>query len=101
MSPWGLRVQIFPNVRKMESDLKIEWENNLQDCSFKIMDLLCQHYSKELDLVDREIEKLYTDNTNLITDLSFNKREEDLKVHVESFVGDLLKTKEKKLLETS
>lgn len=59
--------------------------------------LLCQHYSKELESVDREIEKLYTDNTDLTAGSSFNKREEDLKAHIESFVGDLLKTKEKKL----
>lgn len=34
--PWGLRIQIFPNLFKVESEFKHDWENHLQSCSFKM-----------------------------------------------------------------
>lgn len=56
--PWGLRIQIFPNIFKIESDFKKDWESNLQSCSVKIMEALCQNYVEDLEVVNNEIEKL-------------------------------------------
>lgn len=54
ISPWCLRIQIFPTINKLDSDFKVEWENNLQLCSVKMMELLCHHYTTELALLDKK-----------------------------------------------
>lgn len=60
----------------------------------KLMDLLCKQYSNKLEFVDKDIEKLYTTNSILTFGTAFNEREESLKKYLESFVGNLLQTKE-------
>lgn len=69
--PWGLRIQVFPNLSKIESEFKIDWESNLQSCSFKMMEALCQNYQRELEVINGDIEKLYTDNSSLVSDYLF------------------------------
>lgn len=98
ISPWGLRIQIFPTITQLEPEFKLEWEENLQSCSKKMMELLCKHYTVELSLIDGEIEKLYRDNSAIVTDGLFSTRENELKTNLESYVTEVLKTKEKKYI---
>lgn len=79
VSPWGLGIQIFPNLNKIEPDFKSNWEDDLQAFSIQMMNLLCQQYSLELYALDRETEKLYQANENLISDSLFNSQEQTLK----------------------
>lgn len=98
ISPWGLRIQIFPTITQLEPEFKLEWEENLQSCSKKMMELLCKHYTTELSLVDKEIEKLHYDNPAIIADALFSTRENELKSNLELYVTEILKTKEKKYI---
>lgn len=98
ISPWGLRIQIFPTITQLESEFKLKWEDNLQSCSKRMMELLCKHYTVELSLVDKEIEKLYQDNSSIITDGLFSTRENELKSNLQVYVTEILKTKEKKYI---
>lgn len=98
IAPWGLRIQIFPTVSKLEPDFRTNWETNLQLCSMKMMELLCGHYNDELISLDKEIEKLYTENSSIVSSELFSSRESNLKTHIETYVADILKTKEKKFL---
>lgn len=72
VSPWGLRIQIFPNLNKVETDFKSSSDETLKNCYIHIMDLLCQQYSLELESLDKEIEVLYQANENLILDPLFS-----------------------------
>ena len=54
ITPWGLRIQILPTISNVDQEFKTEWETNLQICSFKMMTLLCQRYTLDLDSLDRE-----------------------------------------------
>lgn len=61
-----------------------------------MMDLLCRQYSLELEALDKEIETLYQANATLLLDSLFASRELTLKRDLETFVSEILKTKEKK-----
>lgn len=98
ISPWGLRIQIFPTITQLEPELKLEWEENLQTCSMKMMEFLCKHYTNELTLVDKGTEILYEDNQLITTDVLFPARENVLKTNLEIYVAEILKTKEKKFV---
>lgn len=65
-------------------------------CFVKMMELLCCHYTNELTLLDKEIEKLYGDNHSITLDGLFPTRESMLKAGLESYVTEILKTKEKR-----
>lgn len=65
--PWGLRVQIFPNLKKIDEPLKTSWENNLQSCSFGMMSLLCTQYEAELKSLDDSVSQWYEDYTLITT----------------------------------
>lgn len=47
---WGLRVQIFPNIKEPSPEFKSRWENSLQKCPEGMMDLLREHHRKELSV---------------------------------------------------
>lgn len=81
IAPWGLRIQIFPTVSNLEQDFRTSWETNLQSCSMKMMELLCGHYNDELISLDKEIEKLYSENSSIVSNELFSSREGTLKAH--------------------
>lgn len=60
------------------------------------MESLCCSYSKEIQIIDDDIEKLYTENCGLLTDATFSEKEVALEKHLEIFVTDILKNKDKK-----
>lgn len=93
MSPWGLRIQMFPTINKLEPEFKSQWEQNLQQCSVKMMEMLCCHYTNELTLLDREIETLYEVNKSITLDALFPSCESALRAVFESYVSEILKTK--------
>lgn len=55
IEPWGLRVQIFPNINKVETNVRMAWEANLQTCFFNMMHILCEKYGRNIANVDIEI----------------------------------------------
>lgn len=62
------------------------------------MELLCEHFSGELTILDKEIERLYRDNDLIVSSELFSNRETILKTELENYVSGLLKTKEKKYM---
>lgn len=98
IEPWGLRIQIFPSITHVDMDFRQEWEENLQTCSLKMMELLCKQYSNDLVSVDKEIEKLYVDNQSITLNDLFPTREGTLNTDLEGYVTEILKTKEKKCI---
>lgn len=98
IAPWSLRIHIFPTINKLEPEFKNKWEENLHLCSMKMMELLCGHFSHELVSLDKEIEKLYQDNDSIISNDQFSSRESLLKTNLETYVSEILKTKEKKFM---
>lgn len=70
--PWGLRIQIFPNIKKITDPLKKSWEDNLQSCSFNMISMLCQQYEQELDLLDVSINKWLSDHATDVSSSRFS-----------------------------
>lgn len=94
--PWGLRVPIFPNIRKVEESLKSKWEENLQSCSFGMMDLLFTQYEHELGILDESVLKWYNDHGLISNSAKFKKKENELKIHLERYTLKIINTKESK-----
>lgn len=95
--PWGLRIQIFPNIRKIEPKIKEAWESNLQTCSFQMMSILCQQYEQDIGQIDVEIKDLQENSGNINTYPGFTLLEKKLKDHLTKYATNLIKTKESKL----
>lgn len=76
----------------------MSWEENLQMCSTKMMELLCGNFSSELASLDNEIERLYKDNDLITSDELFSTCESTLKANLEIDVPEILKTKENKFM---
>lgn len=98
ITPWGLRIQIFPTLHNVDLEFKTEWEEALQICSARMMSLLCKHYTADLTILDHEIEKLYEENNSIVQEELFSTRESTLKADLENYVSALLKNKEQKFI---
>ncbi|XP_040196297.1 uncharacterized protein LOC120929125 [Rana temporaria] len=98
ITPWGLRIQIFPNLKKIDDSLKTEWEDNLQTCSFGMMHILCKQYEGEITDLDLQINTWYIDLILAATSPLFIQREKELKEHLEEYTADLIKIKEGKYM---
>lgn len=96
--PWGLRIQIFPNLRKITDSLKQSWEQNLQSCSFEMISLLCKQYELELGQLDAQINNWYDEHHLVISSPRFIKRDKDLRSHLEEYTLEIINTKEGKFL---
>lgn len=53
--PFGLRIQIFPNIPTVRDTLKSRWEENLTKCSCEKMTILQEHYEQEIQNIDKKI----------------------------------------------
>lgn len=94
--PWGLRIQIFPNIRNVEPNVKKAWESNLQNCSIKMMQILHDQYEVDLMELDKEILKWQEDHSNMSSYTGFLDKDKKLKDHLTKYATNLIKTKENK-----
>lgn len=95
--PWGLRIQIFPNIRKIEPKIKEALESNLQTCSLQMMHILCQQYKQDIGQVDIEIKDWHENSGNVSTYPGYTLLEKKLKDHLTKYATNLIKTKESNL----
>lgn len=58
--PFGLRIQLFPNIRNIGDEFKQKWKKSLQNCSAQLMSLLVEEYRQELGGIDDDIKKAYS-----------------------------------------
>lgn len=58
INPFGLCIQIFPNVDLISDECKAEWEANLKLCSQEMMSILSREYNKQIALLDTVINNL-------------------------------------------
>ncbi|XP_040178113.1 uncharacterized protein LOC120910420 [Rana temporaria] len=98
ITPWGLRIQIFPNLKKVDDALKLRWEQNLQSCSFEMMNILCNQYEAEIEDLDVQVNAWYIELVLSISNPLFIAREKSLKEHLEEYTTDLINFKEGKYL---
>lgn len=59
ITPFRLRIQIFPHFLKTSLDLKKNWEDTLNNCSLNLIKLLIEEHKKEIDCLDTELEYLW------------------------------------------
>lgn len=95
-NPWGLRVQIFPNIRDPSPEFKIRWENVRHKCSEGMMDLLKEQHRKDLSDVNKELEDLFNKSIKLEGLEGFKTRDEARGLYMESFNKNLITSKNKK-----
>lgn len=96
INPWGLRIQIFPNIREPSSELKTRWERILQGCSSHMMLLLREHHQAELVEINKELLELSAKGEKLKHHASFSNRDAALSSLMESYNKDLITRKSKK-----
>ncbi|PIO28667.1 hypothetical protein AB205_0117480 [Aquarana catesbeiana] len=96
--PWGLRIQIFPNIKKTTDPLKKAWEDNLQACSFSMISMLCQEYEKELNLLDTSINEWLSERAADMSSPRFAQRDKNLRAHLEEYTVEIINNKENKFL---
>lgn len=95
-NPWGLRIQIFPNIEKTTNEFKNVWEANLNRCSANMISILNAHYKQEIKTTDQTISKLYADNSDLISNAKFLEKEKSMNVSLEKLHRNVVGGKEKK-----
>lgn len=97
MNPLGLRVQIFPNLEGLDTELKNAWEKILRTCSKDLMKLLITEYQKRSNVLDGDIQTICLKLQLLQTHKIYMDKELKLKKHLEDFNKDILIKKESKL----
>ncbi|XP_077320812.1 uncharacterized protein LOC143943119 [Lithobates pipiens] len=98
IAPWGLRVQIFPNLNKIDDLIKNKWEENLQNCSLQMMTLLNMQFEHDLTQLDKAIDQWCEDYTTVTSIPRFKKKEQEIQKHIESYTLDIIRSKENKYL---
>lgn len=96
--PWGLRIQLFPNIKKINDSLKASWENNLQSCSLNMLSILCYEYVIELEQLDVAINRWYSDHAQGMSSSKYSKRDNALRAHLKEYTLTTINDKESKFL---
>lgn len=96
INPWGLRVQVFPNIRDPSSDFKRKWEKVLIRCSDGLMELLLEHHLHDIEEIQKELDVLSMKSNHFKTNETFESRNKDLNDHMEKFNKHLIQSKLKK-----
>ncbi|PIO11839.1 hypothetical protein AB205_0055700 [Aquarana catesbeiana] len=96
--PWGLRIQLFPNIKKINDSLKASWEDNLQSCSLNMLSILCKEYESELEQLDISINRWYSDHASGVSSSRYSKRDKVLRAHLEEYTLSTINDKEGKFL---
>lgn len=96
--PWGLRIQLFPNIKKINDTLKTSWESNLISCSLNMLSMLCHEYTTELAQLDVAINRWYTDHVLGLSSPRYSKRDKTLRAHLEEYTLTTINDKESKFL---
>lgn len=96
--PWGLRIKIFLNLRKINDSLKQLWKHNLQMCSFEMISILCKQYESELSQLDIQIGNWYDEHCLVTPSPRFIKCDKDLRIHLEEYTLGIINIKEGKFL---
>ncbi|XP_077342764.1 uncharacterized protein LOC143989087 [Lithobates pipiens] len=99
--PFGLRIQIFPNLNKIDNLIKQKWEENLQTCSIAMMTLLAIQYSHDIDLIDNSIKKWYDEYAKITSTSKFKRKESELSKHIENYTLEIIRLKQNKLTRDS
>lgn len=95
--PQGLRIQIFPQIFDMSSDLKDKWEQNLQMCSKNMLLILIEHHEKLLIDLNNEISIICAELENFKSLETFKIKDEEIKKQIEELNQTLINRKETKL----
>lgn len=96
INPWGLRVQIFPNIRETSPEFKSKWEGIRIKCSEGLMELLREHHLVELSDTNKELDELEKRSSKLKVLEGFSLRNDALGTHMEGFHKRLIQSKNKK-----
>lgn len=96
--PWGLRIQLFPNIKKINDTLKASWESNLLTCSLNMLSMLCNEYTTELAQLDVAINRWYIDHAQGLSSPRYSKRDKTLRAHLEEYTLTTINDKESKFL---
>lgn len=96
MVPWSLRIQIFPNIRRVELNVKKAWELNLQTSSLKMMQILHDQYESDIKELYKEILKWQEDHGNMTLYTGFMDKDKKLKDYLTKYATNLIKMKENK-----
>lgn len=92
--PWGLRIQLFPNIKKINDSLKASWEDNLQLCSLNMLSILCKVYETELEQLDTAINRWYSDHAQGVPSSRYSKRDKALRAHLQEYTLTTINDKE-------
>lgn len=96
INPWGLRVQVFPNIRDPNTEFKTKWEKILNKCSEGLMDLLKENHLNDIGEIQKELDILSMKSNNFKTNESFDLRNKELNDYMERFNKNLIQNKLKK-----
>lgn len=81
---------MFPILEHISSDVKINWENKLKDCSRNLMLLLQDEYRQHLPKLHTDIGALYVRLTPFKTHEDYVECEKKLKEHLEEYGKSIL-----------
>lgn len=96
INPIGLRIQIFPTLDNITSQMKKAWENTLNECSKNLMRLLQEEYRRQILTIDEDVKLIYVQLTPLKDLPLYSEQEKSLKENLEEHSKNILRKKEKK-----
>lgn len=98
LAPFGLQVQIFPNLGVLTEDFKTRWEEILLECSANMMHALISEYSRIRDEADRKLQLLQQSYPAISAAEQFVVKDQGLQAFLERFNHNLIVSKEKRFI---
>lgn len=96
INPFGIRVQIFPNLQNIHEDFKKIWESMLLQCSPLINTTLINEYKVRYQTIELEIIEFIKPSEPWRSHAQFLEKDIKLKEHFEGFNKNLIKNKDLK-----
>ncbi|OCT67316.1 hypothetical protein XELAEV_18038609mg [Xenopus laevis] len=82
--PRGLHIQLFPSFEDTPLEFKTQWEQVLNECSYKLMPILKQYNIKELESIKVQQKQLSEQLREYETKEQFRRIDADLKTFMEN-----------------
>lgn len=95
--PRGLRIKKFPTSELFDDQLKKEWTDTLDTCSFKLMDILISSKKKELEVLQTDMSLVQKDLTILQTHTGFSELDGRLNRRLDKMEKSVIDSKKGKM----
>lgn len=86
IAPFGLRVQIFPQLGNLTPEFKSSWERILMECLSQMMKAIINEYNRLIEETDRELFVLFSAHLDISTATQYKEKDNELRDFLDKLI---------------